>query len=92
MATFQETTAKKLEERHAKKKAAKAAGEKTERFNLVEYVKNSYNELKKVTWPTRNEAIRSTVVVVLFSIAVAGFLGALDFVFSAGLDRLIQQA
>lgn len=60
------------------------------RFSLVRYVKNSYIELRKVTWPTRAEAIRSTGIVILFSTIVALFLGGLDFVFNELLSYLIS--
>jgi len=43
----------------------------------------------KVTWPTREEAIRSTIVVVAVSLAVALFLGGVDFVLAYILNRFI---
>jgi len=35
-------------------------------------------ELKKVTWPTRQETIKLTMIVVLISSLVALFIGGLD--------------
>ncbi|MDP3970510.1 MAG: preprotein translocase subunit SecE [bacterium] len=64
--------------------------ETKERFSLVKYVKNSYKELKKVKWPTRKDAIRSTGIVIIFSVLVAGFLGVLDYGFNQGLTYLIS--
>jgi preprotein translocase subunit SecE len=47
-------------------------------------------ELKKVSWPSRNELIGSTIVVVI-SIAVMGaFIGICDFVFSKAIQVLIK--
>jgi preprotein translocase SecE subunit len=37
-------------------------------------------ETRKVSWPTRKEAIRYTLIVAGVSIAVAAFLGGLDFI------------
>ena len=37
-------------------------------------------ETKKVSWPTRKEAFKYTFIVVGVSIAVAAFLGGLDYV------------
>lgn len=48
---------------------------------LILFLKESRIELKKVTWPTREEIIRYTMTVVIISAAVAIFLGGLDFVF-----------
>ena len=38
-------------------------------------------ELKKVTWPTRDETIKLTVVVIAISIIVGAFIGGLDSLF-----------
>ena len=49
---------------------------------IVEYVKNSYNELVyKVSWPTRIELTNSAVVVLFASIIIAVVVFAADFVF-----------
>ena len=42
--------------------------------------------MKKVNWPTRQETMRFTIIVIALSLAVAVFLGALDFVFAALLN------
>lgn len=60
-------------------------------FSPATYLKNSWVELKKVTWPTRQEAIRSTGVVIVFSVIVALFLGVLDYLFTLGLNFVIDQ-
>ncbi|MEK7657810.1 MAG: preprotein translocase subunit SecE [Patescibacteria group bacterium] len=49
---------------------------------LISYIQESRRELERVNWPTRNETIRLTVVVIGMSLAVAFFLGAIDFLFS----------
>lgn len=36
------------------------------------------SELKKVTWPTREETIKLTVVVIAISVIVGAFIGGLD--------------
>lgn len=48
---------------------------------LVTFLKETRIELRKVTWPTRQETTRYTVTVVVVSVAVALFLGGLDFIF-----------
>lgn len=52
---------------------------------IIQFLKDVRVELAKVVWPTRREAIRATLVVILFSLFVAAFLGAVDF----GLARLL---
>lgn len=49
---------------------------------LGEYLKETKGELKHVTWPTKNQAILFTTIVIVFSAVVALFLGAFDFIFT----------
>jgi preprotein translocase subunit SecE len=56
---------------------------------LVTFLKEVRIELKRVTWPTRQEAIKHTLVVIGLSLAVAAFLGGLDFLFSWLLKKFI---
>ncbi|MBI2056430.1 MAG: preprotein translocase subunit SecE [Candidatus Sungbacteria bacterium] len=46
-------------------------------------------ELKKVTWPTQEETIRYTTMVVVVSGAVAIFLGGLDYIFQYILNTFV---
>ncbi|KKW68638.1 preprotein translocase subunit SecE [Lampropedia cohaerens] len=48
--------------------------------DFVGYVKDSYNELKKVVWPTRPEAMKMTGYVFAFAIVLATFLWLTDLV------------
>lgn len=45
------------------------------------YFVNSWQELKLVTWPKRNVAVRLTLVVVIFSVIFSVFTTALDYGF-----------
>jgi len=58
---------------------------------LNTYLKDSVTELKKVTWPTRKETVNYTILVISVSLAIAFFLGALDFVFSEVLKLVINR-
>jgi preprotein translocase subunit SecE len=55
---------------------------------IKEYLKDTRGELRKVSWPTRKQAINLTLIVLAVTVVMAAFLGALDFVF-AQLIRLI---
>ena len=51
-------------------------------MKIVDYFKNSYNELvHKVSWPTRAELASSGVIVLFASIVIAIAVFAVDFVF-----------
>ncbi len=56
---------------------------------LFDYLSASRVELTKVSWPTRRQTVRLTLVVIVFSAVFAALLGALDFVFSTLLQKLI---
>ena len=57
---------------------------------LVEYLKETKAELKHVSWPTRQQTIVFTVVVILISLGVAFFLGLFDFIFLKGLSLFVK--
>jgi preprotein translocase subunit SecE len=48
----------------------------------------SYGELKKVVWPSRDSVMSSTKVVILSTIIFALFFGLVDFLLSRGLVAL----
>jgi preprotein translocase subunit SecE len=54
------------------------------------FFKEAKAELKKVNWPSKQQTINYTLIVVGLSLAVAIFLGALDFVFSYILRYFIK--
>ena len=47
---------------------------------IIAFFQESFAELKKVTWPTRDETIASTKVVLVSTILIAAMLGLVDFV------------
>lgn len=57
---------------------------------LTNYLRESYQELKKVVWPTRRETINHTMVVIGISLGVAAFLGVLDFIITWVLEKYIK--
>jgi preprotein translocase subunit SecE len=53
---------------------------------LVQYLRDSKAELKKVTWPGRKETLSLTWVVLVTVVVISLFLGAVDL----GLAKLIK--
>jgi len=47
----------------------------------TKFVKEVIAELKKTTWPTRQETIKLTVIVIAISVLVGAFIGVLDTIF-----------
>jgi preprotein translocase subunit SecE len=55
-------------------------------FNkIVQFVKDVRVEFTKVSWPSRDELIQSTIVVGVVSLVVTAFIGAVDRLLSLGI-------
>ncbi|ADR19442.1 preprotein translocase subunit SecE [Calditerrivibrio nitroreducens] len=52
----------------------------------VNFIKEVKEELKKIVWPTKDETIGTTTVVVIFVVLMAIFLGVVD----VALSKIIQ--
>ena len=55
---------------------------------LISFLKEVRLEMKKVNWLTRQEVLRHTIIVVVFSLSVAIYLGTLDIVFQFILSKI----
>ena len=77
--------AKATKGKPAKKKAAPAKKENA----IVRYFRDTRAELRKVHWPTRDEAWSLTKVVLAVTISMALLLGLLDYLFAQELSGLI---
>jgi preprotein translocase subunit SecE len=58
---------------------------------LIKYIQSSIEEMKKVTWPTRKETRNYTLMVIGISLGVALALGALDFIFTMGINVILTR-
>jgi preprotein translocase subunit SecE len=67
------------EEKPVAKDDKKAIQKKENR--LQQYYRETIGELRKVTWPTRQEATNLTIVVLIVVAVMSAFLGLLDFLF-----------
>jgi preprotein translocase subunit SecE len=56
---------------------------------LKNYLSESYQEIKKVTWPTKQETTNYTLLVVGISLGVALFLGIVDYILASGLEKYL---
>lgn len=58
-------------------------------YSPVTFTRQVFDELKKVTWPTRDETIRLTVSVIVITLIVSLFLFSVDFGLTKILDSLL---
>ena len=56
---------------------------------IQKWWRETVGELRKVTWPTKEEALNMTKIVIIVVILTAVFLGVVDFVFSRLIGLLL---
>lgn len=64
-------------------------------MNLSSAIKNyfigSYQEMRKVTWPTKQQTINYSLLVIGLSIGLAVFFAVLDYGFNLGIENLLSR-
>ncbi len=59
-------------------------------FNKAgKFLKEARQEFKRVNWPTRKETTRYTLFVIGISVAVALYLGLLDYIFTSIIKLIV---
>lgn len=54
------------------------------------FASNTIDELKKVTWPTRQNTLRLTAVVIIICLIIGAYIGIIDFLLAQGLNALLK--
>lgn len=55
---------------------------------ILQFFRNSYAELRRVVWPSREQVASSTKVVIVSTILFALVLGVVDFILLKGIDLI----
>lgn len=74
-----------------KTKAKASSGKKLNikrRIRAPKYFRESWKEVKKVTWPNRKDALKLSGAVIVFTIVFAIFTSLVDFGFSQLVERM----
>ncbi len=66
----------------ADKKQARLTQEVQPENRFVQFYRETAAELRKVVWPTRDEAVRLTIIVIIVVVAMSIFLGTIDYLLS----------
>ena len=56
-------------------------------FSLGRFLREVFDELRKVVWPTWGELYRYTLVVIVTVIILGGFIGGVDY----GLSEILRR-
>jgi preprotein translocase subunit SecE len=47
-------------------------------------------EFKKITWPTRNDVIKQTLLVTFITVVCSALIAGIDYLAKMGVDKLIN--
>ena len=56
---------------------------------IQKWWRETVGELRKITWPTKDEALNMTKIVIIVVLVTAVFLGVVDFIFSRLIGLLL---
>jgi len=65
------------------------SGEAARRSFNLRFLGEALAELRRVTWPNREETTRLTIMVIAVSASVGVFLGIIDLIFSRLFDIIL---
>lgn len=60
-------------------------------INPLNFLKETWQELGKVTWPTRTEVVKMSLTVIIVSAFIATFIGGLDFFLTIFISRILAR-
>jgi preprotein translocase subunit SecE len=75
----------------AEKKQARMTQEVQPENRFVTFYRETMAELRKVVWPTREQAINLTIIVVVVVVAMSIFLGGIDVILTQILRFLLER-
>ena len=56
----------------------------------VKFLQETYIELKQVIWPTKQEVLRLTLIVITISVFVGAYIGILDVTFAKIMETILK--
>lgn len=57
---------------------------------IIDYIKSSYAEMLKVSWPTKKQTFNYSLLVIGLSVGTAVFFVILDYIFNLGFEVIIN--
>ena len=57
---------------------------------VLDYIRESRAELKKGTWPTRQQMWYSTIVVIVVTFMVSAYLGLVDLLLTGVFSKIVR--
>ena len=70
-----------VDEKGAPTRVQRTAGPKTSRVGPAQYLREVRDEMRKVAWPTKDEVVRYSIVVIITVVIYTALVGFSDFIF-----------
>jgi preprotein translocase subunit SecE len=70
--------------------AAPVAKQKEKRTSPMQFLREVRGELRKVAWPTREETINYSLIVLVTVVILTAFIAAIDWLFAEAVFRLFE--
>ncbi len=58
---------------------------------ILRFFREVYGEMQKVVWPSRKQTLQYTLLVIVFSLVMAIFLGAADYGLLKIFEKVVAQ-
>lgn len=58
---------------------------------FTQYLRDTVAEMKQVKWPTQNQAMIYTALIIFVCIVIAIFVSIFDFIFASGIDFIVNR-
>jgi preprotein translocase subunit SecE len=92
-ASKQEAPKKEAAQKEAPKKeqgAKQGGGPLGKITEFKEYFQESQAEMKKVTWPSRQETVATGIAVLVLVVVMSIYLGVVDYAFSKAVEAILS--
>lgn len=89
MRSITRTTRREAEKKEEKRPARQPQAIVRRPALPVQFFREAASELKKVTWPNKEQTTNLTTIVIIVSLAVGIFLGTMDWVFTQFVRKLL---
>jgi preprotein translocase subunit SecE len=70
---------------------APAAHQREQRASVPQFFREVRGELRKVAWPSRDEVVNYSIVVIVVVIALTAIIAGLDFLFGEAILKLFER-
>lgn len=60
-------------------------------FNPIVYLKETKEELGRIIWPSRQETVRFTIIVIVASVIIGAYIAGVDFALATLAEKFLYK-